>query len=718
MRRFAPVVLILGILLGCSFSVEMEEESKPEAPKVSLGMDILYLSRGEELPGRLEQIKPDGTCVFTDTGGETRDYPPEQVVRVEFQRKRPGDDKTNVNELDDPILQDALKKEVTPERYPNAAYVTIYDDLNIEVKDDLSHTLTRRYIKKVLTRDGMRITNNSIDYLADRAKATILFARTVTPDGRLLHVDESAIEDGSRFGQYPQYDNARRLKWALKEVNLDSYIDCSYQVRNSPATMLAPLYESEFLRDTEPVIHRQVTVKFPAGVDVVVTGVWTQDVGNISKSEETGPESTTYRWVVTDMPRLEAENMMPPHADVLPHVMISSMDSWQRIGDEYGKEIAKLLPGPGEGPVAQKAGKLIEGKDSQFDRARAVYNFVARDIGYLEIPPSDYSFMPHKPQETLAAGQANALDKAVLLHAMLDSVNIGSTLLLAHRRDEGVLPRENASLLPMSTPVVQVRAEGRTYFCVPTTQFISFGYLPGGVQGSPALCCASASNGLIELPLFDAAEEAALTESIIELSVDGRLHVRRREHPKGAIAARWREWSKYKPDEIRQKFERVVAAVHPGAKLLTHSQNVTDLDKPVVIEYEYEVEGYALTAGGELLAFRVPELVYSASSIRKYERELPMFWKNRYLFENSATIKLPEGFRVKSMPEQVKSYEDTKPFMWYEALFVEKKGTIMFRDSFQRTSVCEPPSGYPTFMQAIKTSAQLAKKWIVVEKYK
>jgi hypothetical protein len=720
MKRLAAMALLLILLPACRFSVRVQEEEKFKPPVTPLGMDILYLDKGEEYPGRLEKVKEDGTYVFTHMDSRTVEYPPEQVLRVEFQRKRPDDDKTQASQINDRILKEALKTEVTPEKYPESAYVTIYDSFIVNIEKDRSYTVTRRYIRKILARRGMETANDYIDYLADQASARMLFARTIDEKGGLSHIDESAIEDGSRFGRYPQYDNARRLKWSLKNIDVNRYIDCCYELRFSPATALKPLYLRKYMQLTEPLIYCEVVVKAAPGVDVVVTGLGTQDNDRITTFMKSGPLGTTHTVVSSNMPRLETENLMPPYADLLPWVAVSLKDSWKRIAGEYAAKLSALVPQGLDSPVARKANDLTRDKESALEKARALYNFVAADIGFLNISPVEYSFMPHSPEETLAAGQANALDKAFLLHAMLKWAGVESSLLLAHRRDYGCLPRENASLLPMDTPILKVAAGDGGVYCCPTTQFVRFGYIPSGIQGFTALRVEPADAALVEAAVPDSSTESVTTHSEISLGRDGRVRVKRTEKPQGAAEAAWREWSALKPEEIRQKFERVVSRIHPGAKLIDYSpkqpSELGDLNRPVAIEYEYEAGDYCLAAGGELLAFKIPELDYDASSIQKYERDLPLFWERRKLVENTAVIKLPDGFRVRSVPEQVKSYEGSRPFISYEASFAVKEGTLVFKDRFERTGIYEPPQMYEVYIKAIKDSARLANDWVVIEK--
>jgi hypothetical protein len=717
MKRLIPIFL-LGMLLAvtCRFSVKVQEPEQPEQPMAPLGRDILFLDRGEERPGRLEQIKPDGTYVFTDLDGKTQEYPSDHVLRIEFHRRRPDDQARKSSDIKDDILQKALEQKVTCELYPNAAYVTIYDFLKIEIDKNLSYTMTRRTIKKVLTRRGLAIANDYVDYLADSTTADLLFARTITPEDDVMHITDGTIEDGSKYGAYPQYDNSRRLKWSLGNVKEGCWIDSCYRLKHKSLSMLNPLYEAFFLGSIEPVIRREALVTAPPGTEIIVTGVLTEGNDGISRFEKSTPEGKAYSFVSCNMPRLESEYLMPPYADVLPWMVVSVQDSWERIGTEYAGRIAELLPGK-DSPVARKAEELAADKESEMEKAQAIYDFIVRDVGLVDIGPDEYSYLPVEPAKVLAAGQANRLDKAFLLHSMLASVGIESSLLLAYRRDYGRLALENPSLKPMNTPIVRLIADDSECYCCPTTQTVPFGYIPPGIQGSPALEAVAASKGLTNLPILPAKTEGNVTQTEITLQPDGRIRVKRTERPQGEEETVWRQWSNLTREEIALEFETIVATIHPNARLLfCTARNVDKLDKPVVIEYWYEVENYALTAGGELLVLRLPELDYSASDIEKYERDYPMFWGSRCRVENTMVLKLPEGYRARSLPEPVKSYGNTKPFMWYEASFVEEENTVVFKDSFERTSVFEPASSYPVFIKVTKDKAEMAKKWLVIEK--
>jgi hypothetical protein len=238
--------------------------SKPEpllhAPvSVELGQHILYLSRGEEIPGRLEKIDPDGAVHFTRASdGETLTYKKSDVLRIDFQKKRLDDDKKNISEIDDNLLKSALSYPAEVQNFPQASYVILYSGTFVEVKGDLSASITRRTVAKVLTMQGRAVGNQSIDYLGDWESVEILFARTILPDGTLHHLSENALEAGSVFGAYPDYENQRRVKFSLKEVKEGAVVDFCYRIDRKAAQILHPLLVREYLQSLEPDCSQRV----------------------------------------------------------------------------------------------------------------------------------------------------------------------------------------------------------------------------------------------------------------------------------------------------------------------------------------------------------------------------------------------------------------------------------------------------------------------------
>ena len=105
-------------------------------------------------------------------------------------------------------------------------------------------------------------------------------------------------------------------------------------------------------------------------------------------------------------------------------------------------------------------------------------------------------------------------------------------------------------------------------------------------------------------------------------------------------------------EELRQYFEKQVSKVHADARLISYkAQHLDDNTRRPVFEVVYEVPGYALTAGGKILAMHFPEVDYTAWGIGMPIRAFPLWWGDKDLMEKTVVMTVPEGFRVYHVPK-------------------------------------------------------------------
>jgi hypothetical protein len=715
MRRFLPIFFAVAILFGCRWRVTISEvEPLPPKPvSVELGYHILYLNKGEEVPGRLEKIDSDGTVYFTRlSDGETLTYKKGDILRIDFQKKRLDDDKKNISEIDDNLLKSALSYPAEVQNFPQASYVILYSGAFVEVKSDLSASITKRVVAKVLTKQGRAVGNQSIEYLGDWESVEILFARTILPDSTLLHLAENALEVGSVFGAYPDYENQRRVKFTLKEVKEGSVVDFCYRIDRKPAQILHPLLAREYFKSLEPIVRKEFVVVAPKGVELSITA---RNLGeNVNYLKESDEAKTRYSWVAVNAPRFERESDMPPYPDTMPNVVVTIQEDWGRIGREFAAVLAQNLVV--DESLKNRVETITEGKSTPVEKARALYAFVAQQIRNLQISPSQSSYTVHELPQILSRGQANPLDKAFLLYGMLKSSGFDVHYLLCLPRSQGAFPKQNPCLSLLSSPALLVKIEEDTFYLALFSDSTDFGYIPPYLQGAAALLIDEKEPQLVEIPLLPASEEFTESTTAATLTADGTIKAKTVRKALGHYASEWRQLGNLRPEELKQSFEKRVAEIHSNARLLSfNAGNLKDLNSPVVIEYEYEIPDYALKAGTELMAFRLPEIDYSASSIEKWERTLPLFWANTFSYRNFVRVVIPETYEVRYIPESVQSYSGYEPFTYYRARFTLDDDAVVFTDECVRNSVLENAVKYASLLDAIQTSARVSNEWVVLE---
>ena len=119
-----------------------------------------------------------------------------------------------------------------------------------------------------------------------------------------------------------------------------------------------------------------------------------------------------------------------------------------------------------------------------------------------------------------------------------------------------------------------------------------------------------------------------------------------------------------------------------------------------------------MTAGRHMI-FKLPGLDYSAGNVSQTERELPMFWYSRNTVSGTVTVKLPPGFSLYHVPEDLKAGAAGQSF---SAAYRDDKGTLTFSQELRRDLTQIEPAEYPRYKAFKESLAQFTENWIVLEK--
>ncbi|MFH1006670.1 MAG: DUF3857 domain-containing protein, partial [Candidatus Latescibacterota bacterium] len=186
--------------------------------------DVLYMKKGEEYVGRLLEISNDR--VIFQHGVEGRmELGLSEVQRLELGKSRPGDTWRTVADITDETLLAALETAPPDSAYPHSGSITLHQEVLYRLFEDGSVRITQHKIQKVFKERGKDVANNPLFYLSDNSTAQIDFGRTITAEGDVVPLSDAAIQDGSVFSQYPDYQNLSKKHSTLKKVREGSVID-------------------------------------------------------------------------------------------------------------------------------------------------------------------------------------------------------------------------------------------------------------------------------------------------------------------------------------------------------------------------------------------------------------------------------------------------------------------------------------------------------------
>jgi hypothetical protein len=179
--------------------------------------------------------------------------------------------------------------------------------------------------------------------------------------------------------------------------------------------------------------------------------------------------------------RLKADG--PGSTDLLAYVHLSTQSKWTAVDTAYQTLLG--LRGQVSQQLAAIAAIQVKGAVDDRERIERLYNLVADRIRYVGLETGVHSFQPAYPEETWTRGYGDCKDKAILLVALLRSLNIKAQFALIRTRTAGKVTTTPASLSVFDHAMVYL--PGMDQFIDPTVENNSVWALPTEDQGATAL---------------------------------------------------------------------------------------------------------------------------------------------------------------------------------------------------------------------------------------
>jgi len=672
--------------------------------------DTLYLRGAEEESGRLVEMKGD-IIVF-----EGRDGPmtleKAEVLRIQLQRARAFDNVEAVDQIDDPDLAACVKNQPSEEDFPADGSVTLLERKTYDLTEPGVVRSTSRVISKVLQQRGEGIATKSVWYFEDTDTPEIDFALTVTPDGRVLHLSDSALKVESIYAQFPDYRRLSRYRFACKEPRPGSILDVQFTVTRKRDSVLEPFYGEALFRNDSPILRKEVRVLLPdegAGRD------WRRWIS----AEAAGPgvddgclvmstDATEVVWRL-DQPQggIIEEPLMPPKRAFVPTLTVAARTTWEDVASSYA-EILSRVP-PLSDALASQARELFEAGGVE-----AIHNHVARNVRMAPIPHRAYRMIPTAPAEAAQRGLANELDKTFLYLRMLEAVAVDCVFALVRDRDEGPIAEGVPSIRAFNRSAVYLVKPKR--FSSVSSDQLAFGALPASLQGAPALQIRSGESGLTWTQQPRPKDELDATSFEAVLDSGGNLELSVTFTAEGNNAAWLRGFKDLDDSQLRNRLEQIAGYLHPAGRLEDYeTTDFADLTATPSLTLACAIPGYAVKGGEDLMLFDIPAIHYDAGDVGRPAREHALFWSHVSREATSGVLRFPKEYRVYALPESVKLISDT---VAYEARLKKRGGAIRFEDAFDLKAAEAPAGAYADYKACKELRADLGRQRIILTRQK
>lgn len=607
-----------------------------------------------------------------------------------------------------------LESAPSAEDYPQAGALILSCDEKIEVTRQGTQVSYLHYLIKILNERGKEsFSETQINYDSTYEKVELVYARTIKPDGTVADVGSRHIRDVSKYLNFPLYSNARVYIISFPEVAEGSVIEYKVKVYNSQLINKKDFVLSYPVQSSEPIIAAQFNISVPKESKLNIKTInekYNDFKANLAPDIQEKDGYLLYRWEFKNIAQIIPETRMPANIEINPTILISTFKGWEDVY-KWWWGLAKDKIKADEG-IKKKVAELIKGKISEEDKIRAIYNFCAQDIRYVAVEYGQAGYEPHSAADIFKNKYGDCKDKAILLITMLKEAGISSWPVLISTKDYYNLNEDLASMM-FNHAIAAVSLKEKMVFLDATAQTCSFGDLPAGDQGRGVLLFKPDLYEIKETPMF-AAEHNLVKQGLkIKINKDESLNAKKTNSTYGVYDQAQRYWLTFtQPELIREALKERIQEVSIGAKLDSYKiENLDDLNKPVVLSYEFSGSEYFTSAG----ALRIlPQLSGVDTSLTaKDSRKYPIDFEIHDLKEISLEIEIPDNFTIKYIPETVNGESD---WISFKAEYGRDHNKLYFRQKIglRKNSVAQ--NDYPEFKKFLEGLAKQVKQRIVLER--
>ena len=350
----------------------------------------------------------------------------------------------------------------------------INESITITLVDSHTWSTVQNVTKEVLTYSGKKDAAELIFNYNPIWETVELQKAQVTTKGVTKAVGEKELNimDANWVGSAPRYPGAKTLVANLPGVEIGSTIDyiVKHTYKNQSFFSLR-----EYFKMGMPIEKKQVTLTKPIDLKLDISFLQGEEI--FSSQPTTKEGLITYVWDCEKQPQIEPERYQPPAWTARPTLMLST-GNWGSYTEELAQIVSKL--NTKQTKSAEKAKELTESITLIEDKVRIIRDFVAKAIrtggpAYTQLPLSNLS----AADVTLNAGYGHGADQAILLTAMLNSLNIETEILLASNLSTIPAISKPITDTPQaeffSTLLVQVTTPSASYILNDTDQYAQLG---------------------------------------------------------------------------------------------------------------------------------------------------------------------------------------------------------------------------------------------------
>jgi len=667
--------------------------------------DVIHLKNGDKISG-VVSLK-DGMVTVKPPYTEKLLIGFKEIQKIDITR---GKDTEELALVKDEILKKACAEKINEADYPNAGHVTLYKEENYVYNEDHTVTTESRSIIKVLKERSLDAANYVRSFKKEEESIEIIHARSVSADGIVSNLRNDAVKYTDKYLSYPMYDKVKILQFSVPEVKIGSIIDVKMITRSYKADCLNPLTYRQYFMSYEPVKFSRFAIKYPASLKNIKYKKYFTSEESVKINETATGETVIASYEKSDIPDFIDEPLMPPFSYFAPNVKFVQKFKLNEIAETLRERISPKTALSGK--MKSDLGEIIKGCKTSREKAAKIYAYLSTNVKHVEVEATIDDFRPNDAARVYSEKYASLFDRSVLLYSFLKEAGLQCDIYFGTNQNSYKFDEDMMSVYDFDNILVGCEKD----FLYADSEYYPYGVIPESYKDNKYFKIFG-GGGLFEISRDKF--ERSFTDDMLTLSIspDARTVFHLQEFAHGSSDPSFRAgYKNLKPIKRKQSFEQTASSIANGGQLIGYT--LTDLEnhnEKQGCTIDFESPNYVSKLGDMYMLVPVPLSSIYTGFVSKEDRKYDLFFDNFNLDSVSVSIKLPEGYKVKYLPQ---SFEKSNEYfrISLKLKYDEKKNEVIFTRNNETLKKIVPVADFKKLKDLFESSATLKKERIILEK--
>jgi transglutaminase-like putative cysteine protease len=489
------------------------------------------------------------------------------------------------------------------------------------------------WVRAVVMHDDRRVSQ-MIQY----AREIVIAPRTqeelyedIPSEGDLTEILKARVyrkDGGVAFPLEEQSEGRRpRIRWPelspgdVVEVAIRTWTARAVGGRADP-----PYYFLDYAGSTSahPLSYNEVDVEAPPQTPIYID-VLHAAPGTFQRIEKDEHGRHVTRLIWAKPPSIEEEPLAPALSEIVPLIMGSTFKSWTDFRKWYADAVTGFTEPDDQ--VKRLAAELTKGKASREQKLKAIFDFVADDIRYVNYQSGEF-WLPNRPQQLLARREGDCDDKAILLITLLRAVGIQAQEVMVQTRETGqpsVVRAKNVAVPLFDHGIAFLPGPGGGRYLDATSPQSRLGPLPSMDARAVALRLDTGPAEIVQLPAGSPDDHGSDVTWSMTLKDSGGGDIAGEEHHTGDSAFFLRTGLK-EPDARAQYVEdNLLSGWFSTVRVDKDVSFDADLGAGAVrVKYKAHSDSLARREGHDLVVPLSPSWTFTSALAPLVKRTLPV----------------------------------------------------------------------------------------------